>query len=92
MKLSPNQIEILAFEIVKELTAVDDLTADDPDMLIEKIRKIIEDDLKVEDRVNDEVREILRKYDDFMRAKGIPYHEMFKKVKTQIVKDRKIII
>jgi len=46
----------------------------------------------VEDRVNDEVRNILVQHQDEMRRTGVSYQEMFKKVKAQIARDRKLIL
>ena len=46
----------------------------------------------MEDKVNEEVRTILTQHQDDMRRMGISYQEMFKKVKGQIARDRKLIL
>jgi hypothetical protein len=50
------------------------------------------EELGVEDRVNEEARQILNDHSDEMRRTGVSYQEMFKKVKAQIARDRKLIL
>src|SRR5579875_1524070 len=45
------------------------------------ISQIIEEDLSTEDRLNDEVRDLLEDYSDYMRRENISYQEMFRKIK-----------
>jgi hypothetical protein len=37
------------------------------------IAEIIEEELAVEDRLNDEVRDVLSQYEDYMRREGVSY-------------------
>ena len=48
--------------------------------------------MTIEDRINEEVREILAKYADEMRRTGVSYQEMYKKVKGQLARERKLIL
>jgi hypothetical protein len=50
------------------------------------------EELTVEDRINDEVRQILQDHQDEMRRTGVSYQEMYKKVKQQLARDRKLIL
>jgi uncharacterized protein len=50
------------------------------------------EEVTIEDRVNEEVREILAKYSEEMRTSGVSYQEMFKKVKGQLARERKLIL
>ena len=50
------------------------------------------DEISVEDRLNDEVREILIQHQDEMRRTGVSYQEMYKKVKAQLARDRKLVL
>jgi hypothetical protein len=92
MKLTKSQIDWFSFEIAKGLAKKDIVMVDDIDKFAEKIKNIITEDLLIEDKLNEEVREILRGYTDEMRRSSIEYHEMFKKVKAKLVKDRKLIL
>jgi uncharacterized protein len=55
------------------------------------IAQIIEDDLAIEDRLNDEVRELLSQYSDYMREQGVSYQEMFRRIKNTLITQRKVI-
>src|SRR6185312_13619450 len=52
---------------------------------------IIEDDLAVEDQLNDEVREMLSQYSDYMRREGVSYQDMFRRIKNTLITQRKVI-
>lgn len=52
----------------------------------------ITEDLRVEDRLNDEVREILQQHVHEMDRANVEHHEMFKKIKAKLVRDRKLIL
>jgi len=49
-------------------------------------------ELSVEDRINEEVRSILKDYTEEMRRTGVSYQEMFKIVKNKLVKDKKVTL
>ena len=49
------------------------------------IATIIEDDLSSEDKLNDEVRDLLDDYSEYMRRENISYQEMFRKIKNQLM-------
>ncbi len=55
------------------------------------IAQIIEEDLSIEDRLNDEVRDLLDDYSDYMRRENVSYQEMFRKIKNQLLAQRKVI-
>jgi len=63
----------------------------DPAATAEVISQIIEEDLSIEDRLNDDVRDLLDQYSDYMRREGVSYQDMFRKIKNQLVAQRKII-
>ena len=55
------------------------------------ISTVIEDDLSYEDRLNDEVREILDQYSEYMRRENVSYQEMFRRIKKQLLAQRKVL-
>lgn len=55
------------------------------------ISEVIEEDLSIEDRLNEEVRELLDQYSDYMRRENVSYQEMFRRVKNQMLAQRKVI-
>ena len=64
----------------------------DVEPVILKVRTRMMDEITVEDKINEEVRTILTQHQDEMRRAGISYQEMFKKVKGQLARDRKLIL
>ncbi len=61
-------------------------------VLAQRIADAITGDLMVEDRLNDEVRELLRQHADQIDRANVEYHEMFKKLKAKLVRERKLIL
>ncbi len=57
----------------------------------EAVNQVILDELSVEDQLNDEVREILSQYAEYMRREQVSYSDMFRKVKNQLIAERKIV-
>lgn len=55
------------------------------------IAQVIEEDLSYEDRLNDEVRDLLDQYSDYMRRENVSYQEMFRKIKNQLLAQRKVV-
>jgi len=49
-------------------------------------------DLTAEDRLNDEVREILQSHADEINRGMVNYQELFRKVKAKLARDRKLVI
>lgn len=60
--------------------------------LAERIRQKMSEELSVEDRINEEVREILNQHADEMRRTNVSYQEMYKKVKGELARQRKLIL
>src|SRR6516162_8613492 len=55
------------------------------------ISQVIEEDLAIEDRLNDEVRDMLSEYSEYMRREGVSYQEMFRRIKNTLITKRKVI-
>ncbi|HSB16838.1 MAG TPA: DUF507 family protein [Bryobacteraceae bacterium] len=62
-----------------------------PQAATELVSSVITDELQVEDRLNDEVREILSQYSDYMRREGVSYQEMFRRIKNTLISQRKVV-
>jgi len=62
-----------------------------PQAVSELIATVIVDELQVEDRLNEEVREILSQYSEYMRREGVSYQEMFRRIKNTLISQRKVI-
>jgi len=92
MLLHRDYVGYLAREMVKRLLAAEMIEGPAANGLSERVRQVMADELAVEDRINDEVRQILVQYGDEMRRTGASYQEMYKKVKGQLARERKLIL
>ncbi len=92
MLLSRDFVGYMSKEIVKRLVGQEMIEAAAPEALTAKVRAALADELGVEDRLNEDVRAILTQYADEMRRTGASYQEMYKKVKNQLARERKLIL
>jgi len=92
MLLSRDFVGYMAQEVVKRLLEKKMIEVPSPDALTQRIRHTMAEELGVEDRLNEEVRQILSQYSDEMRRTGASYQEMYKKVKGQLARERKLIL
>ena len=92
MRLTSDQVEYLARKIVKTLVAQGKLEVDSEPRVVEGIVHAITDDLQVEDRLNEEVREVLVQHASEMQRSNITYSEMFKMVKRKLAREKGIIL
>jgi hypothetical protein len=90
MLLAREFVAYLSRQLVRKLspTIIETST---PDLVAERIAQVIGDELAVEDRLNDEVRDLLGQYSEYMRREGVSYQEMFRRIKNTLVSQRKII-
>jgi hypothetical protein len=90
MLLSREFVAYLARQLVNKLTP-GTFEVQNPQGAVEAISRLIEEDLAIEDRLNDEVREILAQYSEYMRREGVSYQEMFRKIKNTLISQRRVI-
>ncbi|HBY60522.1 MAG TPA: DUF507 domain-containing protein [Solibacterales bacterium] len=90
MLIAKEFVTYLARQLAKRLTPLYVETAD-ANATTEFIASIIVDELEVEDRLNDEVRDILSQYEEYMRREGVSYQEMFRRIKNTLVAQRKVV-
>ena len=92
MSLQKEYVHHLARRVVDELIKREMIETSEVAALREKILVVMETELGLEDRINEEVREILKDYADEMRNTGVSYQDMFKVVKNKLVKDKKVVL
>ncbi|MBI1353113.1 MAG: DUF507 family protein [Acidobacteria bacterium] len=80
----------IARELTRRLGASGALELKTPAVAVQAFEEILNDALRVEEEINAEARALLNQYTDFMRQNGITYTEMFRKVKRNILAERKI--
>ena len=94
MLLNRDYVGYMASEVVKKLLEDNqvEIKEKDQEAVTVRMRQRMMEEITIEDRVNEEVRNILTQYQDEMRRTGVSYQEMFKKVKGQIARDKKLIL
>jgi len=94
MLLNRDYVGHMASEVIKKLLAdgLVEIKEKEVDPITVRVRARMMEEITVEDRVNDQVRNILIQYQDEMRRTGVSYQEMFKKVKGQLARDQKLIL
>jgi len=90
--LSADEVQYISRKIVKTLVAEEKLEVDSETRVEENIAKVIIEELQVEDRLNEEVREVLLEHSSQMERSDITYTEMFKKVKRELAKKKGIVL
>ncbi len=93
MKLKKEMVQYISTAIAKHLLEegfVED--SDGEKALAERIQRVITEDLMVEDRLNEEVREILRAHARDLDERGVDYSKMFQLVKNKLVRERGLIL
>ena len=90
MLLPKEFVGYLSRQMVRKLTP-GIIETPDIDGVVELVNHIITDELMVEDRLNDEVRDLLEQYSEYMRREGVSYSDMFRRIKNQLITQRKVV-
>ena len=92
MLIVRDYVAYMANEVVKRLVEGGHIETKATEAVANRVRQRMTEELTVEDRLNDEVRQILIERQDEMRSTGVSYQEMYKKVKQHLARDRKLIL
>ena len=92
MIFSNEYVGYLARKTVRALLDAKVIKTAKPQLLAERVTAGLLDELKLEDRINEEVRLILETYQEDMRRTGASYPEMFKKVKLELARKYKAVL
>jgi hypothetical protein len=92
MSLPKEFSHYLSRRLVEELIKREMIEAPNRDQLQVRFESILNEELSVEEKINEETRIILKNYAEEMRQTGVSYQEMFKRVKSRLVKEKKVII
>jgi len=90
MLIAREFVAYLSRQVARRLTPTF-IETTNPQALAELTTSLITDELEIEDRLNDEVRDILGQYSDYMRQEGVSYQEMFRRIKNTLITQRKVI-
>jgi len=92
MLLQRDFVTYIAREMVRHLVDEGMIETPKKEDLVTRVRAALDEELSIEDKLNEEVRQILTQHADQMRRFGAEYQEMYKKVKNQLARDRKLIL
>jgi hypothetical protein len=92
MLINRDLVSHMAADIVKKLQEGELVEVKNVADLTHRVRHAMIDEITVEDRINEEARQILVQHQEQMRNSGISYQDMFKKVKAQLARDKKLVL
>ncbi len=92
MRLNKNQIEHLASVILRNLTKEGKIIAEDRGRLLDEITNYLVEEFQKEDRLDQEVRELLGKHMEKIRKENLEYQQMFKLIKARLAREKGIVL
>jgi len=93
MRLRREIIQYLAQAVARDLSDTGCIQISAVHEKVENLlREIITDDLQVEDRLNEEVKMLLRAFSNEFNRGEADYHKMFTMVKRKLVQERGLIL
>ena len=92
MRLPREYVEHMSRALLQRLQAANVIETAHPDPVREAISQVILEELAIEDRINEKVREYMNQYAEEIRRQGISYQEMFKRIKSELVRREKVIL
>ena len=92
MGLRREYVRLLATKIVEDLIKQEMIEVPEGLDLAEQLYQVMDAEINLEDRLNEEVRLLLNQYQDQMRQSGASYQEMFKLIKNKLVRERKLVL
>jgi hypothetical protein len=93
MKLSPERVAGLANLLLEKLIAARMLEpVVQRKALAASLEQVMTEELRVEDRINAEVKELLRKYETEIAKGQVNEHQLFLMIKKQLVKEKDVIL
>jgi hypothetical protein len=93
MRIPKSWVPVISQRIVDALIKKDLIEPTIPAArLVEEVEKLITLELTVEDRLNEEVRQMLRKYEGEINKGRMDYRKLFDMTKMKLVRERNIIL
>ena len=92
MRLQREFVAYMAKRLAEELQKREMIETGAGEPVRQRFREVLVDELSVEDRINEKVREIMNQYADEIRRTGASYQEMYKRIKSELVRKEKAIL
>lgn len=82
----------MAFSIVRNLLKEKNIRANEKNQVVEDVKNLITEEFLNEEKLDQEVREILNQHRDKIRKENIEYQTMFRMIKTKLAKEKDIVL
>lgn len=93
MKLSPAKIEDISEKLIDQLAEIDGVLFQAEDGAIRiAMRDIITDELMIEEKLDAEVHKMLQAYKYEITMGRMSYDDLFKKIRSRLILERKIVL
>jgi hypothetical protein len=92
MGLRREYVRLLAKKIAEDLVKQEMIEVPEGLDLEDQLFQVMDAEVNLEERINEEVRLLLNQYQDQMRQSGASYQEMFKLIKNKLVRERKLVL
>lgn len=93
MKLNNDEIQSLSEFLAKLLVEKNQVIKNvNVDHIRSTIYGIISADMSKEDKLNEEVKDMMERYDAELKSGKLDYNKLFNMIKQQLIKERKLIV
>ena len=92
MRLNKQQIEHLAFRIIKGLLSENLVMVENREKTVSDMQNIITKELEKEDILDEKVKDILKEKLAEIRNSNIDYYEMFRMIKAKLAEQENIVL
>ncbi len=93
MRIPKSWVPFIAKQIVNNLVNKGLIESAVPvERLIEETELLLLDELMVEDRLNEEVRQLLKKYESEIEKGRLDFRKLFDMTKQKLVRERNIVL
>ncbi|MCS7163930.1 MAG: DUF507 family protein [Thermodesulfovibrio sp.] len=93
MRIPKTWIPYIASNIIENLLKKNMIEMTVPkEQLLKEAEQLILDELMVEDRLNEEIRELLKKYEAEIEKGKLDYRKLFEMTKQKLVKQRNLVL
>ncbi len=92
MALRREYVRFLSVKVAEELQKQEMIGVPEDLDLAGQVFQVMDTEVNLEHRIDEEVRSLHNQYQDQMRQSGASYQEMFKLIKNKLVKERKLVL
>ena len=93
MRLRQEEIDFIAWKILRQLKEAEIIDITGPEeLVVERLKHALMENLLAEDQLNREVDDILREHLKQIQREYVDYRRMFQMIKTKLARERNIVI